>query len=199
MYLPKSFQESNHERLRQLIADYPFAVLVSHVDDRLFASHVPFLYFDGALWCHLASANPQAESLSQGGEVLCIFQGPHAYISPSWYEKADVPTWNYMAVHVHGEAKPVGTPRELAELVDRLSSWFEAGFPQPWKPEYPSRLLAAISGFRIQVNEMHGKFKLSQNRSETDRARVIQALAATEDPLSQAMATAMRRGSGNGE
>jgi transcriptional regulator len=135
----------------------------------------------GTLHGHCARANPQWRSFGEG-EVLVVFHGPHAYVSPSWYaEPVNVPTWNYVAVHAYGTARPMETPRELRALLQALVDHHESGFAQPWRMELPEDYLAdrmrAIVGFEIPIARIEGKFKLSQNRPPADRRSVARELA----------------------
>lgn len=178
MYTPRHFSENDPQRLSTLICNNAFGTLVTTAVGRPEASHIPFL-FDGErqlLLGHLAAANPQAQRLAEVDEVLVMFQGPHGYISPSWYESDDVPTWNYTTVHVYGRPEILHDNDDVREIVNTLTNKYESQFEQPWKPAYDDRLLSAIVGFRIHVTEMQGKFKLSQNRSAQDRANVIREL-----------------------
>ena len=193
MYVPERFRETDQKALQGLIADYPFGTLVTLADARPFASHIPFILDGVDLLCHLAKANPQCGHLGEEQEALCIFQGPHAYVSPSWYGSAGVPTWNYAVVHVYGTATTIDQPADLAGLVERFTRHFESGKTTPWEPDYNESLLAAITGVRIRITELQGKFKLSQNRSPDDRANVIAHLEAAEDPLSLGVAQLMRK------
>ncbi|HET7371698.1 MAG TPA: FMN-binding negative transcriptional regulator [Gammaproteobacteria bacterium] len=181
MYTPRPFSEADPKRLAAFIRDNAFGTLVTITDGRPEASHIPFL-FDSErrlLLGHLAAANPQGQRLAAGGEVLVMFQGPHGYISPTWYEHADVPTWNYTAAHVYGHPEVIEDETELRGVVDTLSAKYESQFEAPWQPVYPDKLLGAIVGFRIRISTMQGKFKLSQNRSAADRANVIRKLRAS--------------------
>ena len=157
----------------------------------LIASHIPFLVEHHGeelhLLCHLARPNPQVEDLSHGEEVLTIFSGPHAYVSPSWYAAGPaVPTWNYVDVHAYGTVRLVEDGDWLRRLLLRLSDRHEAGSPAPWRmqdlPEpYLQGMLKGIIGFDIAVTRLEGKYKLSQNRPAVDRPRVIAALERRED------------------
>ena len=139
---------------------------------------------------HLARANPQAADLDwQGGEALAIFSGPHAYVSPGWYEAGPaVPTWNYASVHAYGAARAIDDPEWLRDLLRRLSERHEAREPAPWsmdglpEPYVAIGMLKGIVGFEIAVTRLEGKFKLSQNRPAADRPRIIAALEARDDP-----------------
>jgi transcriptional regulator len=204
VYLPPLFTETRTEVLLAHIERYDFGLLVSRGNQGLIASQIPFLVArrDGRLYLqgHLARANPQGEDFNPPGEAVAIFQGPHAYISPSWYGAGPaVPTWNYATVHAYGAARAIGDAAWLRELVDRLSRRHEAREPAPpWQmrdlPEaYLERMLDGIVGVEIAVDRLEGKFKLSQNRPAADRPRIIGALERREDPDSQAVARLMRQ------
>lgn len=174
MYTPSYFSETDPARIASLIEANAFGVLISVVDGRASASHIPFLYdqTDGVLLGHLARANPQWKTLSSAQDVLVIFQGPHAYVSPSWYQGPGVPTWNYAVVHIHGEAATFDEPERLRTLVDALTGRYESSHSPPWSGFYDHRMLESIVGIEIRITDIQGKFKLSQNRSAEDRQSV---------------------------
>ena len=176
MYIPQHFEERDSARIEKLIGDHGFGLLVTSDAGRPFSSHIPFLYEPNRLLCHLARANPQVGHLASGDEVSAIFSGPHAYVSPSWYESPGVPTWNYAAVHVYGKPKAMTDGKQLQDLVERMTRYYEAGEIEPWEPSFDLTMLDSIVGFEIIVTEIHGKFKLSQNRPAIDRTNVIRRL-----------------------
>ena len=185
MYLPQHFREENPEKLQTLLREYSFATLVSWHDGLPFASHLPLLFEkdsagNGKLLGHMARANPQWLSFENKQPVLAIFHGPHAYVSPSWYATPGVPTWNYAVVHVYGKPRLIEEKENLWQLIVRLTDIYEAAQPQPWKPDMPedrrAKLLEMIVGFEIEIEQIQGKFKLSQNRSLEDQSRVIEQL-----------------------
>ncbi len=181
MHVPEPFAFPEHDAQVSFARRHNFATLVSTDASMPYASHVPLLVDDEEgqviLRGHFARANRHS-GLIESGEHLAIFHGPHAYISPTWYRDPGVPTWNFVAVHMSGEAEPVDDPGELATLVEELSRYHEQGSPAPWTPHYAPAMLRAIRGFRIRVAKIEGKRKLSQNRSAEDRAGVIEALSA---------------------
>ncbi|WP_043319643.1 FMN-binding negative transcriptional regulator [Microbulbifer sp. HZ11] len=181
MYTPKHFSVSDRQELSHFIRNNAFGQLISNHNHRPEASHLPFLLSaDGErLTCHLARQNPQLEKLD-GQQVLVIFNGPHAYISPRWYQSASVPTWNYQSVHVYGTARTFNDAERLMTLVDQLSQKYESGAEKPWQPEYSPKLLRAITGVEIEISDIQGKYKLSQNRSTEDRQSVVEALRAEQ-------------------
>ena len=202
VYLPPHFTEAREDVLVAHIERHDFGLLVTHGAAGLIASQIPFLAErrDGKLHleAHIARANPQTADLDGSEEVLAIFSGPHAYISPSWYETGPaVPTWNYASVHAYGAARRIDDPAWLRDLVRRLSERHEAREPQPWDiqglPEpYVQSMLRGIVGIEIVVTRLEGKFKLSQNRPAGDRPRIIAALERRRDPESHGVARLMR-------
>ena len=203
MYLPKHFEVTNKQMLVALIRDYGFATLVTSSSDAgLFASHVPILYWPergthGVLAGHVARANPQSRYFNTDKEALVIFQGPHAYVSPSWYQvKPAVPTWNYATVHAYGKPRILEDELKLAELLRATVEQYESGMPVPWQADLPADYQAAqmkaIVGFEIEVTRIEGKFKLSQNRKPEDVAGVIQALTQSESQTERELASLMR-------
>ena len=183
MYIPRHFAVTEAATLNQFITDNSFGLLTSQHQGRLFASHIPFLYdpMAGLLTGHLAKANPQHEDLDEQ-EVLIVLQGAHGYVSPNWYEQPGVPTWNYQAVHIYGQAQCFTAADELKQVVDGLTRQHEQDLPEPWSPGYDERMLNAIIGIRINITGIEGKFKLNQNRSVADRQGVVDHL----DPKHQA-------------
>jgi transcriptional regulator len=180
MYIPMSFAVDESETLHAFVGAYPFATLIS-TGEEPDVTHLPLLLDaeTGELIGHLAKANPHAGRLD-GQNVLAIFHGPHAYISPSWYETSvAVPTWNYAVVHVRGTAELM-SETDTKEVLDRTVSKFESTQQSPWRNEIPQdleeTLLQSIVGFRIRTSKIEGKFKLSQNRSEADQAGMLERL-----------------------
>ncbi len=202
VYLPPAFTETREEILVAHIERHDFGLLVTHGSTGLIASQIPFLIErrDGQLYLegHVALANPQGADLDGGDQALAIFAGPHAYISPSWYQAGPaVPTWNYATVHAYGAARRIADPDWLRDLVGRLSQRHEAREAAPWRMEslpspYVASMLTGIVGIEIAVSRLEGKFKLSQNRPAADRPRVIAALEQRDDADSRAVAQLMR-------
>jgi transcriptional regulator len=204
MYIPSHFEVKDRAKIDEVITANSFAQLVSRDGDSLFASHLPFLYYPekgthGVLASHMARANRHWQLFAQGGESLVVFNGPHAYISPSWYVTTEgmVPTWNYITVHVYGRAQLVATDDELGRILDETVAKNEAGFPMPWTPNLPpdlkAKFMKAIVGFEIEITRIEGKFKLGQNRTREDREKMMRSLEAGGDPDSVRLAEFMRR------
>ena len=190
MYIPKHFAVKDHEAIFEFAEENAFGQLISTLDGELFSTHLPFLFSKDKknITCHLARQNPQSANL-EGQEVLITLSGPHAYISPSWYTAPGVPTWNYQAIHIYGTAKVFTDPERLKVVVDSLTNKYESAFESPWQPDYKASMLRAIVGVEIAITRVQGKYKLSQNRSLEDQARVIAQLNTLgENSLAKAMA-----------
>ena len=194
MYVPRHFNEDDDEKLTAFIHEHAFGVLISVFEGRPFATHIPFIYERESkrLLGHVARANPQWQHFSNGEDVMALFQGPHAYISPSWYVAPGVPTWNYVAVHVYGRARALHDPSRVKSIVERLTEIYERNNTPSWVPSYDERMLGAIVGIEIEVREVQGKFKLSQNRSAADRAAVVSKLEGTASENDSALARLMQ-------
>jgi transcriptional regulator len=183
VYQPPHFRIDGHRKAAQFIRQQGFGMLVSNCNGRLFATHMPVLLNEDntLLSGHIARLNPQHEELA-GQEVLFIIQGPHGYVSPTLYENPGVPTWNYQAVHVYGIASLVNDPESVRQIVDRLTHEHESTRIKPWHGEYNTGKLRAIVGIEIAIREIQCKFKLSQNRSTTERDNAAKDAAATGNP-----------------
>ena len=202
LYVPSDFDPGNRVAIARLLHDHPFATLVTPATGEPHVSHVPLIWAGdcepyGTLLGHFARANPHVKCAA-GAESIAIFHGPHAYVSPSWYEKpaAAVPTWNYAVVHAHGTLELAREPGETRAILDLLIQRFESGRAAPWSPGLDrgqmEAMVNAIVGFRLKIKRIDAKFKLSQNRGPGDRARVAAALAAEGYAEAEATAAWMR-------
>ena len=191
MYIPQHFREERPEVLRELMAKFPLAALVTAGTGGLEANHLPMLYDPepvpwGTLRGHLSRANRQWQDYSPVVEALAIFQGPQAYISPHWYPTKQqhgrvVPTWNYAVVHAHGKLSVYAEPERLRAFLDRLTAVNEAGQPKPWMPadsppEYIDGLLKAIVGVELAITRIEGKWKVSQNQPAENQIGAAEGL-----------------------
>lgn len=197
MYLPRHFEETRVEVLHALIREYPLGTLVTLGADGLNANHIP-IEIDpepapfGTLRGHVARANPVWRDSIADVEALVVFQGPTAYVSPSWYPSKRetgkvVPTYNYAVVHAYGRLCSIEDPAWLRRFVERLTGRFESGRAEPWQvadaPEsYIDAQLRAIVGIEIPITRLLGKWKVSQNRSALDRAGVVDGLKGNANP-----------------
>jgi transcriptional regulator len=202
MYVPPHFANSDLDQLQDAIERYSFALIVSRQGERQTASHLPLLIDRqagpcGTLWGHFARANSQWREAG-GQRVLVVFSGPHAYISPQWYEaERVVPTWNYVAVHAYGRLELVEDAASAVDLLDRMVRHYEAALPRPWNladqpAEFIQRLAQQIVAFRIPIERLEGKWKLNQNHPQERREKVVAALEARGGPDEQAIARLMR-------
>lgn len=195
MYTPKHFDETDNEKIEAFIHDNGFGMLISVVDGQAQVSHIPFLYDakQGTLTGHLARANPHWESVATSEKVFVVLQGPHAYVSPTWYSGPGVPTWNYAVVHLRGHAEIFEDPELLHSNVRALSEKYEAANEAPWNGEYNSRMLEMIVGIKIHISSIEGKFKLSQNKSLADRQAVSSMLRRAAPSEAERAAELMER------
>jgi len=199
MFTPSSFKEENSETLLKIIQENAFATIVTTDEHGApIATPLPFLIKkssnDIKLQAHFAKANPQWKHLESNTKVLVIFNGPHCYISPSWYKKPGVPTWNYVTVHAYGSAKLFESNQQTAELIEELTDKYEQGQEDPWKAEnnYPDKMLNAIVGFEIVVQELQGKVKIGQNKSGEDLEGVAKALGKSSSEQELAIASLIK-------
>jgi transcriptional regulator len=189
MYVPDHFAEDDPERIAEIIDGYGFALVVTVDGEGLpFASHLPLMHEPGrgprgTIVGHMARDNPQWRHFERERDVLAVFSGPHAYVSPSWYDTHPaVPTWNYAAVHVYGRPRIIEDIDAKKAAMKRLVDRHEAARETPWKmdlpPSYETGMLRAIVAFEIEISRIEGKFKLSQNRDDADRRHVADRLGA---------------------
>ncbi|QDU79677.1 Protease synthase and sporulation protein PAI 2 [Polystyrenella longa] len=201
MYIPQSFRETDVDILHDFIEEHSFATLITQQNDEPFSTHVPLLLDRtqgqfGRLIGHFATANPHSET-KPGQSVLSIFHGPHAYISPTWYQESNtVPTWNYLAVHTYGRYQPVHESAQLLKILTQYVERYESDQSSPWtmqnnSSDFIEKLLPMIVGFTIDIERIEGKFKLSQNHSIQRRKNVVQFLKQQNDPDSQNIASLM--------
>lgn len=191
MYIPRQFEETRVEVMHELIQAHPLATLVTLSSAGLNANHIPFLLSPepapyGTLLGHIARANPVWTDFAKDVEVLAVFNGPEAYITPSWYATKRetgkvVPTWNYVTVHAYGSLRVKDDPVWLHKQLEALTAHNEAPFPQPWKvadapPEFTGKLIESIVGIEIVITKLLGKWKLSQNQPRRNREGVIAGL-----------------------
>lgn len=199
MYVPGHFREQDPERLAAFLKQNSFGVLITVRGGEPFVSHLPFLFATdegphGVLYSHVARANPHWKA--GDGRALALFSGPHHYVSPSWYaEEGTVPTWSYVAVHARGVLEWLDEDAARRDVLERMVEFFEAGAAQPWEADfgaaYIQREMRAIVPFRVQVESLEGKWKLSQHHPRARQERTARALRALESDDAQAIAALM--------
>ena len=204
MYVPPRYRVEDDAAIDAFVRANAFATLVSHGRDGLMASHVPVELAAGAdgrrITGHLSKANPQWHQLEEAGEAMIVVLGAHAYISPTWYDHPNVPTWNYQAVHLYGTVRTVHDLHALADDLRVLSRHYEPETQPPPRfdldampPGLRDAEMKGIVGFEMRVTRVDAAFKLSQNRHAADHARIVSELMARGDDASVAIAEAMRR------
>ena len=198
MYIPKLYREEDREKILEFLKQNNFPALVSHDGEKLIATHLPVEVVqaeDGALTIlgHMSRANPQWKSFGEQ-EVLLIFQGTHTYISPRWYDHVNVPTWNYMMVHLYGKVRLVEGD-ELYSLLSQLvqkhevrTSYSLERLPQ----DFVQKEMNGVVGFAVDVTRVDASYKLSQNRNNADHENIIRELEGRGDEHSVGVAKSMR-------
>lgn len=202
MYIPKHFSETDDQALHHIMHAYPLATLISLSPAGVQANRLPLHFtknegMPGTLRGHVARANPLWKECPPDSEVLAIFHGPNAYISPSWYPtKAKtgmvVSTWNYVVVHAHGKLKVIEDALWLRKHLDQLTAQHEAGSGQPWQladapADFTEKLIKAVVGIEIEIVRLTGKSKVSQNQPRENQTGVIQGLRQRGTERDQAM------------
>lgn len=187
MYIPSSFKEENPDVLFDLIEKHNFGILFSQHQDKPEATHLPFMVDrkrgkHGFLIAHFAKANKHWRNIDEEKELMVVFQGPHTYISPSWYvDRAEVPTWNYATVHVYGKPTIINDPTQLKKMVTDLTHHHENNTDSDWSinevsTEDLDKDLKAIVGLEIEITKLEGKFKFNQNKKIEDQVSVVKKL-----------------------
>ena len=204
MYIPAANRIEDPEKIFAFIEEFGFATVVTEKEGVPWGSHLPVLLdagegegVSGRLRSHMARANEQWRHFARDREVLCVFHGPHAYISPSAYvSEVAVPTWNYAAVHVYGYPEVREDAEFLRRVVDDTTDKYEKDLANPWRMDLPEAtvdsLLRAIVGFSITISRIEAKFKLGQNRSAEDQASMLVSLEGSEDLGAKALAEFMK-------
>ncbi|MCM3355071.1 MULTISPECIES: FMN-binding negative transcriptional regulator [Bacillus] len=201
MYIPKYYKVTNVDDIWDFVQNNSFGTIVTTAQGKPIATHLPLqLMKEGDTYYitgHIAYGNPQWRTFETCEDVLVMFQGPHAYISSSWYEKENVPTWNYQAVHVYGTAS-ILNEEELKHDLTMLLQKYEKHRKNPvlWDKLSPQLLesqLKGIVGFKMKVGEIQASYKLSQNRNEKDYMNIIDQLRHEGNPNSKQMAELMEK------
>lgn len=201
MYTPAHFQQQDQDTVFDLVDQNGFGLLITSSADQPQVTHIPFVLDrgegpSGTLYGHVARGNPHWTTIAPSSPALVVFQGPHSYVSPTWYANQSlVPTWNYTAVHLTGPVEIIHDPRRVLDIVTRLTEFYERGREPQWRVDNAANLdkmLGAIVGLKIPIESIQAKFKLSQNRSRQDRQGVVDALARSEDPAVQGVAGLMQ-------
>ena len=201
MFIPNHYKNENIEEVKDFLSKNSFGILISQADGRISGTHIPMEldkdeHGEDVLVGHIARANPQSENLKNDEEILAIFNGPHSYISSSWYQKEDVPTWNYIAVHVYGKIKII-EGEELLESLRKLVDKYEKNSKNPVSvDEMSSRTLKQINGivgFSIKISEIQAAYKLSQTKKTLDHDNITSELEKNGDSKSKNIVLEMNK------
>lgn len=200
MYIPAHYKQTNIEEIKEFLVQNSFGILVNQVNNRPWATHIPLeLATDkngkDILVGHVSRANPQADCFNDNNDVLCIFNGPHSYISSSWYKEEEVPTWNYIAVHIYGKLTVI-SEEEVMESLHVLVNKYEKNSKNPISlanmSEQTLGQVRGVIGFKISINDIQATYKLSQTRPE-DHQKIISELEDTKLANACAIARAMKK------
>ena len=199
MYISKLYREEDHTKILEFLQQNEFATLVTYDGEKPTASHLLMevmqegenLFVNG----HMSKANPLWKTFEKNPEVLVIFQGPHTYISPTWYNHLNVPTWNYQAVHIYGKPRIVTDQEETYGILSRLVARNESNAAyrlETLPQEFVSKEIRGIVAFQVEVTRIEANYKLSQNRNDEDYHNIISRLEEREDEMSHGVAEAMK-------
>ncbi|MDO6517210.1 FMN-binding negative transcriptional regulator [Zobellia uliginosa] len=200
MFIPDHHRNDDLSEIKAFLKANSFGILVSQYQNKPWATHIPLeleVNKEGkeVLTAHIAKANPQWHEFDQNEEVLCIFNGPHSYISSSWYKDEEVPTWDYIAVHVYGKLSILSEEEVMASM-HRLVDKYEAHSKEPisLKKMSPHTLkqVKGVVGFEIEITDIQAQYKLSRNRKQ-DHPKIIAELEDTKNPMSIAIAKAIKK------
>ncbi len=200
MYISKLYREEDRNKILEFLKQNEFAILVTYDGEKPTASHLLMevveegenLLING----HMSRANPLWKTFEQNPEVLIIFQGPHTYISPTWYNHVNVPTWNYQAIHVYGQPRIVTDNAETKTILSRLVTRNEvnASYRLETLPsDFVDKEIKGIVAFQVEATRIEANYKLSQNRNDADYHSIVQHLDEREDEMSHQVAEAMKR------
>ncbi len=201
MYIPHYYKNENIEEVKDFIKQNSFGILLSTNEGKIIGSHIPLeLEMDQngneVLYGHVSKANKQWRSFSEATEILCIFQGPHSYVSSSWYEIEEVPTWNYISVHIYGTLQMI-EEEELRYSLNLLVNKYERNVEKPIRlselSDKTMKQVKGIVGFKISINEIQAAYKLSQTRSEKDYDEIVHKLSESEGALEKETSKLMKK------
>ncbi|SDC36231.1 FMN-binding negative transcriptional regulator [Niabella drilacis] len=202
MYIPANNRMTDPDEILSFIERFSFGTLISTAAGGVpVATHLPFLVKCEAgqlvLTSHFAKANPQWQQIENNGKILVIFQEPHAYISPFHYEKElNVPTWNYIAVHVYGTGSLITEQNAVYEVLDQTVARYEQAYKTRYDQlpqDFKFKMSQGIVAFRIYGTDIQAKKKLSQNKTKNEQEQIIQSLSASKDTTEQLVAAYMQR------
>jgi len=200
MYIHKFYREEDREKILEFLQQNDFAALVTYDGEKPTAGHLLMevvedgekLFVNG----HMSKANPLWKTFEMNPEVLVIFQGPHTYISPTWYNHVNVPTWNYQSVHVYGKPRIVSDHDEAYGILSRLIAKYEGGSSYSMETlpqDFVEKEMKGIVAFQIEVARLEANYKLSRNRDDESYRNVVSHLEERTDEMSHGVAEAMKK------
>lgn len=201
MHIPNYFKNENLEEVKDFLVKNSFGILINQTNGKLTGTHIPMEldqdeHGNDVLVGHISKLNPQWNEFHKNEEVLAIFNGPHTYVSSSWYEKENAPTWNYIAVHIYGKIS-IMKGEELLDALKKLVDKYEVHSEHPVSVYKMSKetlqQIDGIVGFSIKINEIQAAYKLSQNRNSSDYHHIIDQLENREHPLAKEVAQEMKK------
>jgi transcriptional regulator len=202
MYIPPIYKNGNLDDVRDFVEKNSFGLLISQTDGRPWATHIPLeLSINEAgkevLTGHISKANPQWKNFTDGSTLLAVFSGANSYISSSWYDHENVPTWNYIAVHIYGTVKVLAS-EALLQSLEKLVDKYEKASEKPVSVEAMSekfiqREMRGIVGFELEIQEIQAAYKLSQNRDDFNHANIVEALKKTRNEAAIEIAQEMEK------
>ncbi|THV59575.1 FMN-binding negative transcriptional regulator [Flagellimonas alvinocaridis] len=200
MYIPHHYKNENLDEVKDFLTQNSFGILINTVDGKPWGTHIPLELETNQtgkdiLVGHISKANPQWKNFISPSEVLCIFNGPHTYVSSSWYKEEEVPTWNYIAVHIYGKVTILDEEQTMASL-HKLVDKYEQNLKNPISLHQMSpktlRQVKGVVGFQVEITEIQAAYKLSQTRVD-DHPKIISELNEVNDPGSNTIAEIMKR------
>jgi transcriptional regulator len=199
LFIPDIYKNENQEEINDFLEKNSFGILINQTDGKLWATHIPLVLDINKngkqiLFGHISKENPQWKSFADNDEILAVFSGPHSYISSSWYDHENVPTWNYIAIHVYGKIKIIegeAVIESLKKLVDKYEQKSENPIRIEDLSKKTMRQTNGIVAFEIEINEIQAQHKLSQNRDKKNKDNIILQLKKTQSPEANAIANEM--------
>ncbi len=200
MYIPNHYKWKDNEAILSFIERFNFGLIISADNDKPSATHLPFVVEKRGnsiyIISHFARANPQWKAI-ENKEILVVFNEPHSYISPSFYsKKQNVPTWNYLSVHVYGKAKILEEEQDVFKVLETSIHSFEPSYKKQWEEisvDYKQKMVKGIVAFEIEVTEIQAKEKLSQNKTKEEQERIIANFSNSEDENQKLIAQFMQK------